>query len=84
MTTANGLDVYKLDSSVNTAELIHGNPYGLTGSTSTTSMDLSRMTGMPNYPISGAEVAGELVLILLHVEMSLDPLDLLRTFNAPP
>ena len=53
MTTANGLDAYKLDSGVNTAELIHGNHYGLTGPTSTTSMDLSQMTGMPNYPISG-------------------------------
>ena len=49
MATAQG---YTLDSGVNTADLIRGNPSGLTGPTNTAARDLSRITGMPNYPIS--------------------------------
>ena len=55
MATAQGLDRYKLDSGVNTADLIRENPSGLTGPTSTAARDLSQMTGMPNYPISGGQ-----------------------------
>ena len=54
MATAQGIDRYKVDSGVNTADIIHGNPYGLTGPTNSAACDLSQMTGMPNYPISGA------------------------------